>query len=109
MYSRARSKALRSASEALGSASGTVESTPVTMPGDVPQETVGVMSAALRVSSRSKVAPGSVARERQWVTASCQRNSSATEAKDEMRGSLHSGFASGRDDGARRGGGAWLI
>ena len=51
-----------SASSRSGVMAGTVESMVVTMPGEVPQVTVGESVAASMVSSRSKVAPVSVTR-----------------------------------------------
>ena len=60
MYSKARSKDLRSASVLASAREGTAESMVVTMPGDVPQVTLGASLVASMVSSRSKVAPRSV-------------------------------------------------
>ena len=60
MYSSARAKLLRSASERASSTEGTFASMEVTMPGEVPQVTRGARVEASIVISRSKIAPSSV-------------------------------------------------
>src|SRR5665213_742654 len=76
MYSKARSKLLRSASLVALSSEGTLLSMVVTMPGDVPQVTLGARVVASMVSSRSKVAPSSVTSADQFWTARFQAASS---------------------------------
>ncbi|MNT38079.1 hypothetical protein D3C72_1742550 [compost metagenome] len=65
IYTSAFSIASRLTLSFSRSGSGTRPSTPTTISGDVPQVTCGTISAALRVTTRSKRAPGSECRVRQ--------------------------------------------
>ena len=77
MYSSARVEGFLVGFGRRVSGEGTVPSMVATMPGDVPQVTVGTSFVASMLSSRSKVAPGSVTSERQCssggVSPSCLR------------------------------------
>ncbi len=72
MYSSARAAASRAAGSANWSGSGTDWLSGTTWPGLVPQLTWGSRSGADRTTSLSKLAPGSVGRDRQWSRACSQ-------------------------------------
>ena len=72
MYDRACCMPRRLAALASCSGSGTHPSMGTTISGEVPQVTMGRTSAPRSVTLRSKVAPGSLVRVRQYSTASSQ-------------------------------------